>query len=884
MKTKNLLGFIAAFSLLTVFSCEREIAPIDDTPVQTTPEVKTYTLTVNAKKGEPGTRALNLDENTHTITATWSQNDPVTVYKGEAELGTLYAQSAGASTTLSGQITADDLQDGDKLTLTFLSPDYENQGGTLEYIAANIDYATAEVTVSLPSEGNTIAISNATFESQQAIVKFTLKNGHTDGALVQAASLVVEAGGRRITVSPSTPDDVLFVAIPAISGADIRLEATTDSYTWGYHKASATFEKGRYYEVGVKMKIVLHVQTEAQLRTYLADRTLSECTFLLDNDIQLAQAATVPVQFAVNIDFCGHYLEGAPSSGVSVLTVNEGVRLTLTGPGGIRNGHAYNGGAIYNAGNLTLNDVTLTGNTATNQGGAIYSTGTITLNGGSVSDNTAQNTAGIFLSGGSLTMTGGTVGGNTANGNCGGVSVSNGSTFTMSGGSIENNSANNRGAMHVGSSSTFTMTGGSITGNTATSSIGGINVEGTLSMSGNPVVSGNTADNSTSNLCLALGTVITVAGAFTEGADVHVTLNEKRGIVTSGYPSYNGSIDPATYFFPDGSFCFYLKDGEAALAPVSYKNYLGRWNDNSGLVLTVTEKSAGATYSISGLAGQNDYPVEAVFENGRLVVYEQFVSSDGGVQVALQGSDGSTPSYPGSNIGILFSAATDEIEEKLSIYGANDYGNYTFNRYVNQRYDSSSGSGGIPSSMVRFVLFYEDFERGDDALVDWIRIDKDGDGSNWYPEGDGSIAHSGTKTLASPSLDRWNHKAYKPNNWAFTPPIQLTADKTYYLSFWVTAQDDEDIKEHYAVYVIDKTPTSGNLDDCTKLLEQTYPSGTPAETASNTRQSDGYQRYVLQIPSKFNGKTVYIGFRHFDCTKQYWINIDDVAVFEGNSQ
>ena len=235
-----------------------------------------------------------------------------------------------------------------------------------------------------------------------------------------------------------------------------------------------------------------------------------------------------------------------------------------------------NGGGVYNAGTLTIkrgtiggidetdpdNPVSL-GNTASNQGGAIYNDGgTVTINGGSISDNTAQNSGGIFLHGGDLTLTGGTISNNTANGNCGGVSVSDNSTMTMSGGSIANNTANNRGGMHVGSSSTFTMTGGSISGNTATNSCGGINMDGTFIMSGNPIVMGNTANGNSENVCLPEGKVITVDGAFTSGASVGVTCAGGAGTTfTSGYNSQSGSV----FASDNTAYTVTIENGEARL-------------------------------------------------------------------------------------------------------------------------------------------------------------------------------------------------------------------------------------------------------------------------------------------------------------------------------
>ena len=68
MKTKTLLRVLAAVSLLTVISCEQEIAPVD-TPVRNTPEVKTYTMSVVAGKGGSATKALT--DNGVTLSNGW---------------------------------------------------------------------------------------------------------------------------------------------------------------------------------------------------------------------------------------------------------------------------------------------------------------------------------------------------------------------------------------------------------------------------------------------------------------------------------------------------------------------------------------------------------------------------------------------------------------------------------------------------------------------------------------------------------------------------------------------------------------------------------------------------------------------------------------------
>ena len=109
MKTIDILKFIAAVSLLAVFSCgkeiEPEVQPEGNTPVEQPSTIFTYSVSIDASKGADS-KALTLDDKT--LSATWAIGEAVTVYnetKGEALTGTLIAQSAGASTTLEGELS-----------------------------------------------------------------------------------------------------------------------------------------------------------------------------------------------------------------------------------------------------------------------------------------------------------------------------------------------------------------------------------------------------------------------------------------------------------------------------------------------------------------------------------------------------------------------------------------------------------------------------------------------------------------------------------------------------------------------------------------------------------------------------------------------------------
>lgn len=147
-----------------------------------------------------------------------------------------------------------------------------------------------------------------------------------------------------------------------------------------------------------------------------------------------------------------------PGSGRGGAVENAGT-LSLDGAAFTGNS-ATEGGAIYNAGTVTLNDSSLNGNSAVS-GGAIYNAvgGTITGSNNFLSANTATaSSAGegggaVFNSGGSVTFTDSSIINNDVlgTGGSGGGILTNGGSLTLNGGEVANNNrsddaaANNTG-------------------------------------------------------------------------------------------------------------------------------------------------------------------------------------------------------------------------------------------------------------------------------------------------------------------------------------------------------------------------------------------------------------------------------------------------------
>ena len=192
---------LSAASIAALASCQKEMTPAV-APEQ--PSAKTYTLTVDATKGDD-VKALSLDDKV--LNVKWAATDQVSVFPeswATPAMGTLTAAaSETGSTTLTGAVTGAKIDDN----LNFLFPraewSYTGQKGILlsdeNSIEKKYDYAAAQVTVS-EVVGSTITTNTANFTSQQAIVKFRLTDG-TDPIAVN--SLKIAASSNKLVKNKS---------------------------------------------------------------------------------------------------------------------------------------------------------------------------------------------------------------------------------------------------------------------------------------------------------------------------------------------------------------------------------------------------------------------------------------------------------------------------------------------------------------------------------------------------------------------------------------------------------------------------------------------------------------------------------------------------------
>lgn len=251
----------------------------------------------------------------------------------------------------------------------------------------------------------------------------------------------------------------------------------------------------------------------------------------------------------------------------------------------VSDGHSIsrkNGNNIFiiTSANLSLDGVILDGNGK--DGSLIYASdadvslgeGTMLKNAKVSSSSKGQGTVYVG-SGAQLSLDGASITGNTAQ-NGGGVYVEEGS-FIMNSGTISGNSVNNSGGGVYAKSGTVRLNGGTITGNKYTSGNGGgifLASDATLSVSGSPVVTGNTQTSRASNIYLASDDqTIQVAGNLTEEAKLGISLPANTQIPKAEknadkiYEHTDRSIAGGTAAMPFG--CFTADDSKYVAVPVS---------------------------------------------------------------------------------------------------------------------------------------------------------------------------------------------------------------------------------------------------------------------------------------------------------------------------
>ncbi|GEM_PF-6848435 len=143
-----------------------------------------------------------------------------------------------------------------------------------------------------------------------------------------------------------------------------------------------------------------------------------------------------------------------------------------------------------------------------------------------------------------------------------------------------------------------------------------------------------------------------------------------------------------------------------------------------------------------------------------------------------------------------------------------------------------------------------DFET-DPTAQGFTFLDQDGDGNGWGRLSDAEYAHESTYAMASAS---YSSGALTPDNWMITPAFEAVG-----MSFWTRGLGYPD---HVGIFV----STDGGSTWSDKALLEYDTDGT------------AYEKKTVDL-SAYKDQEIMVAFRHYNCTDQYYVFIDDIETY-----
>lgn len=182
----------------------------------------------------------------------------------------------------------------------------------------------------------------------------------------------------------------------------------------------------------------------------------------------------------------------------------------------------------------------------------------------------------------------------------------------------------------------------------------------------------------------------------------------------------------------------------------------------------------------------------------------------------------------------------------------NYYGNFSYYAWI----DSVMVSEINASDECTVTLPYT--ETFDTMPTCWTIIDGDGDGFSWEIEN-----YFGVSVFHSKSYMN-NVGVLTPDNWLISPQITLPSNSNYEVSWSARPQDVNYPAEHYGLYI----STTTNDTTAFTLVQQW------------TLSSNDDPAYPVINLSAYAGQSIYLALRHWDCSDEYWLTIDNFTVRE----
>ena len=194
---------------------------------------------------------------------------------------------------------------------------------------------------------------------------------------------------------------------------------------------------------------------------------------------------------------------------------------------------------------------------------------------------------------------------------------------------------------------------------------------------------------------------------------------------------------------------------------------------------------------------------------------------------------------------------------------------WSFSNFANPSSGGGGGQGGGDTFSVNF----------DDSQIPagWTMIDGGSPaGYGWSlvsaKMGTGYGHNGSTDAMMSQSYDN-NYGVVYPDNYLVTPQVTLAAGSTF--SFYACAQDNAYAAEHFGVAVSDNGTSNWTMvDEWTMTAKDAKYEG-PRGT---TTQGNWYEKTVDL--SAYAGQK-YIAIRHFNCSDQFYLLVDDITLSAG---
>ena len=133
--------------------------------------------------------------------------------------------------------------------------------------------------------------------------------------------------------------------------------------------------------------------------------------------------------------------------------------------------------------------------------------------------------------------------------------------------------------------------------------------------------------------------------------------------------------------------------------------------------------------------------------------------------------------------------------------------------------------------------------------------------------------------MGSESYDNDNFLVLYPDNYLVSPQKYAISSGAK-ISFYVCAQDSDYPAEHYGVAI--STTSNPIANSFTTIWEETLSAKTGKSDIIRGNREQGTWYFKTIDLSSYSGQIIWIAIRHFNCTDQFILDVDDITIVTGN--